>query len=185
MEIPGYKPTVKGHPKQIKKAVELLKESKRPVVIVGGGANLSGAMDLVNQFIDKFKVPAVSTLMGRGVNPSDEKLYYEGIGMHGTYYGNYAVANADLVIALGVRFSDRILGNPRTFAKNAKIVHVDIDPAEIGKNVRVDVPIVGDLKSVLQEFLKYEIETDFSDWVEELQEIKKSTRSPTRGMGSS
>ncbi|MDK2786249.1 MAG: acetolactate synthase large subunit [Thermotoga sp.] len=173
IEILGYKPTVKGHPKQIKKAMELLKESKRPIVIVGGGANLSGAMDLVNRFIDKFGVPAVSTLMGRGVNPSDERLYYDGIGMHGAYYGNYAVANADLIIALGVRFSDRILGNPRTFARNAKIVHVDIDPAEIGKNVSVDVPIVGDLRNVLEEFLKYDLDTDFSEWIEELQEVKK------------
>lgn len=173
IEILGYKPTVKGHPRQIKRAMELLKNSKKPLVIVGGGVNISGAMDLVNQFLDKFGIPAVSTLMGRGVNPSNEKLYYGGIGMHGTYYGNYAVANADLIIALGVRFSDRIIGNPRTFAKNAKIVHVDIDPAEIGKNVRADVPIVGDVKNVVGEFLKYDFKTDFSEWIEELQEVKR------------
>ncbi len=173
IEILGYKPTVKGHPRQIKRAMELLKNSKKPLVIVGGGVNISGAMDLVNQFLDKFGIPAVSTLMGRGVNPSNEKLYYGGIGMHGTYYGNYAVANADLIIALGVRFSDRIIGNPKTFAKNAKIVHVDIDPAEIGKNVRADVPIVGDVKSVVSEFLKYDFKTDFSEWIEELQEVKR------------
>lgn len=173
IEILGYKPTVKGHPRQIKRAMELLKNSKKPLVIVGGGVNISGAMDLVNQFLDKFGVPAVSTLMGRGVNPSNEKLYYGGIGMHGTYYGNYAVANADLIIALGVRFSDRIIGNPKTFAKNAKIVHVDIDPAEIGKNVRADVPIVGDVKNVVSEFLKYDFKTDFSEWIEELQEVKR------------
>lgn len=173
IEILGYKPTVKGHPRQIKRAMELLKNSKKPLVIVGGGVNISGAMDLVNQFLDKFGIPAVSTLMGRGVNPSNEKLYYGGIGMHGTYYGNYAVANADLIIALGVRFSDRIIGNPKTFAKNAKIVHVDIDPAEIGKNVRADVPIVGDVKNVVSEFLKYDFKTDFSEWIEELQEVKR------------
>jgi len=173
IDIPSYRPTTRGHPKQIKKAMELLKNSKKPLVIVGGGANLSGTMDLVNAFIDKFGIPVVHTLMGHGVNPRDERLYFGGIGMHGTVYGNYAVTHSDLLIALGVRFSDRILGNPKKFAPGARIVHVDIDPAEIGKNVRVDVPIVGDLKSVLKEFLNFDFETDFSEWVKELQGVKE------------
>ena len=173
IDIPSYRPTTRGHPKQIKKAMELLKNSKKPLVIVGGGANLSGTMDLVNAFIDKFGIPVVHTLMGHGVNPKDERLYFGGIGMHGTVYGNYAVTHSDFLIALGVRFSDRILGNPKKFAPGARIVHVDIDPAEIGKNVRVDVPIVGDLKSVLKEFLNFDFETDFSEWVKKLQRVKE------------
>jgi acetolactate synthase-1/2/3 large subunit len=175
VNLPSYKPNVKGHPRQIKTTIELLKKSKKPLVLVGGGVNLSGTMELVNQFLDKFGIPAVATLMGRGVKPSNPKLYLPGgIGMHGTYYGNYAISNSDLLIALGVRFSDRITGNPEHFAPNAKIVHVDIDPAEIGKNVRVDVPIVGDLRNVLERFLEYDIEVDFSGWVEELQKIKEA-----------
>jgi len=174
IDLPSYKPNVKGHPKQIKATIKLLKKAKKPLVLVGGGVNLSGTMHLVNEFLDKFGIPAVATLMGRGVNPKDKRLYlHGGIGMHGTYYGNYALANTDLLIALGVRFSDRIIGKPKDFAPNAKIVHVDIDPAEIGKNVRADVPIVGDLRVVLKQFLEYDFETDFSDWIEELQKIKE------------
>lgn len=174
VEIPGYKPTLVGHPKQIKKAMELLKTSKKPLVIAGGGVNLSNTTNLLNAFLDKFGIPVVNTLMGYGVNPKDERLYLGGIGMHGSYYGNYAVVNADLIIALGVRFSDRITGDPRRFAPNAKIVHVDVDPAEIGKNVHAEVPVVGDLRNVLEEFLKFDFETDYSEWIEELQKVKQS-----------
>lgn len=174
VEIPGYKPTLVGHPKQIKKAMELLKTSKKPLVIAGGGVNLSNTTNLLNAFLDKFGIPAVNTLMGYGINPKDERLYLGGIGMHGSYYGNYAVVNADLIIALGVRFSDRITGDPRRFAPNAKIVHVDVDPAEIGKNVHAEVPVVGDLRNVLEEFLKFDFETDYSEWIEELQKVKQS-----------
>lgn len=174
LEIPGYKPTLVGHPRQIKRAVELLKNSKKPLVIAGGGVNLSGTAHLLNQFLDKFGIPVVNTLMGHGLNPQDERLCLGGIGMHGSYYGNYAVVNADLIVALGVRFSDRITGDPKRFAPNAKIVHVDVDPAEIGKNVQVDVPVVGDLKNVLEEFLKFDFEADYSEWIEELQKVKES-----------
>lgn len=171
-DISTYKIQEKGHPKQIKAAVELIKEAKKPVFLIGGGVTLSDSMDLVNQLMDKFKIPAISTLMGRGVNPEREDLYFEGLGMHGTLYANYAVQNCDLLIALGVRFSDRIMGDIKTFAPKAKKIHVDIDPAEIGKNIPVDVPIVGDLKSVLAEWLGADISTDYSEWVEELKDYK-------------
>ncbi|RKX52756.1 MAG: biosynthetic-type acetolactate synthase large subunit [Thermotoga sp.] len=171
-EMPNYRPRVKGHPRQIKKAIELMNNSKRPLIIAGGGVNISNAMGLLNTFMDKFGIPAVNTLMGCGLNPRNEKLYYGGIGMHGSVYGNYAVMRSDLIIALGTRFSDRILGDPNKFAPDAKIIHVDIDPAEIGKNMRVDVPIVGDVKRVLAEFLEAEISADFSEWIEELQKVK-------------
>lgn len=170
----AYKPKEKGHPRQIKAALKLLKESRRPVVIIGGGVNLSDSTEAANRFLDKFNIPAVATWMGRGVNPKKEALYLGGLGMHGALYANYAVQNADLVIALGVRFSDRIMGAAELFAPKAKTIHVDIDPAEIGKNITADVPIVGNLRSVLEEFAGATVDSDHSEWVAELMEYKKN-----------
>ncbi|MCP5104805.1 MAG: biosynthetic-type acetolactate synthase large subunit [bacterium] len=170
----AYKPLEKGHPRQIKAALKLIKESKRPIVIVGGGVNLSDSFDAANRFLDKFNIPAVMTWMGRGINPKNEDLNLGGIGMHGALYANYAVQKADLVIALGVRFSDRVMGNPKLFAPKAKTIHVDIDPAEIGKNLAADVPIVGNLRSVMEAFAGAKVDSDHSEWLAELQEYKKA-----------
>ncbi len=172
-DLPAYAPKEKGHPRQIKGAMKLIKESKKPVVIIGGGVNLSDSMEKANQFLDKFNIPAVMTFMGRGINPKKKELNLGGVGMHGAVYANYAVQNADLVIALGVRFSDRVMGNPKKFAPHAKVIHVDIDPAEIGKNLDVDVPIVGNLRSVLEDFANAKVDSDHSEWVAELREYKK------------
>jgi len=174
IEINGYNPQESGHPKQIKTAIKMIAASKKPLVLVGGGVNFSDSTELVNEFCSTFNIPVITTLMGHGVNPQKEELYYGGVGMHGSRYGNYAVQNADLIIALGVRFSDRILGDARSFAPFAKIIHVDIDPAEIGKNVNSHLPIVGHVGSVLKLFLKTEKSArDHSEWISELTQLKK------------
>ncbi|MCK5674032.1 MAG: acetolactate synthase large subunit, partial [Spirochaetales bacterium] len=151
VELQSYRPKDSGHPKQIKSTIKLLSESKKPLVLTGGGVNLSNAMPEMNEFLNKTGIPVVHTLMGNGINPADDNQFLGFIGMHGTLYGNYAIQNADLIMAVGVRFSDRIIGDPATYGKNAKIIHIDIDPAEIGKNIPVELPIVGSAKSVLKE----------------------------------
>lgn len=173
-QLRAYKPIEKGHPRQIKAALKLIKESTKPVVIIGGGVNLSNSFDAANRFLDSFNIPAVMTWMGRGINPKNEDLYLGGVGIHGSLYANYAVQNADLIIALGVRFSDRVMGNMNLFAPKAKKIHVDIDAAEIGKNLNADVPIVGNLRSVMEEFAKAKVGSDHSEWVAELKEYKKA-----------
>ena len=172
LELKSYNPRTEAHPKQIKSALALLKHAKKPLVISGGGVIHSNATPLLNQFLDKFNIPAVNTLMGYGIDPGDDDLYYAGVGMHGTLYGNYAIQHCDLLIALGMRFSDRIAAHVETFAPNAKIIHVDIDPAEIGKNINPDVPIVGTVRSALESFLKADIDKDHSLWIDELKEFR-------------
>ncbi|MFH2112937.1 MAG: biosynthetic-type acetolactate synthase large subunit [Spirochaetota bacterium] len=168
IELKGYRPTVDGHPKQIQTAIHLLSQSARPLIMAGGGVLRSGAGKLVEDLADSLGIPVVCTLMGHGVTPEREELRFGPIGMHGSLYGNYAIQNADLILALGVRFSDRITGNPDEFAPQARIVHVDIDPAEIGKNVRADLPIVGSVSSVVQGLLKAALSLDTSAWLRDL-----------------
>ena len=173
VDLHSYKPKDSGHPKQIKSTIKLLAESGKPLVLTGGGVNLSNAMPEMNEFLNKTGIPVVHTLMGNGINPEDENQFMGFIGMHGTLYGNYAIQNADLIMAVGVRFSDRIIGDPATYGKNAKIIHIDIDPAEIGKNISVELPIVGSAKSVLQELNSVDFKLDISEWTEELVKQKK------------
>jgi acetolactate synthase I/II/III large subunit len=174
INLDSYRPVEKGHPKQISKAMELLASSKSPLIIAGGGVQLSESCSLVTEFINKFSIPVVHTLMGHGLEPKNPDLSMGNIGMHGTVYGNWAVQNCDLLIAFGTRFSDRILGNTVDFAPKAKKIHVDVDPAEIGKNVEVDVPIVGDLRHVLEKMLEYKIEiNDHTDWIKMTSQRKK------------
>ncbi len=173
INLQSYKPIESGHPKQIKSAVRLLEESEKPLVLTGGGVNLGDAMPEMNKFLDKTGIPVVHTLMGKGVNPSDDNQFLGFIGMHGTLYGNYAIQNADLIIAVGVRFSDRIIGDANTYGKNAKIIHIDIDPAEVGKNIAVDLPIVGSAGSVLQELNSREINISISEWKDDLVRYKE------------
>lgn len=171
--LESYKPVSKGHPKQLAKALELMSQSKRPLILAGGGIQISGSTQLANELIDKYGIPVVHTLMGHGLNPQNTDLSVGNIGMHGTVYGNWAVQNCDLLIALGTRFSDRILGDTVSFAPNATIIHVDVDPAEIGKNVDVDVPIVGDLRYILARWVEADKEMpDFSEWVKAVHQKK-------------
>lgn len=150
VELQSYKPTYTGHPLQIKKACELIERAERPVLYVGGGAITAGAHEEVKQLAETIMAPVTTTLMGKGAFPEDHPLSLGMLGMHGTRYANYAVIDCDLLIAIGARFDDRVTGKIESFAPIAKIIHIDVDPAELGKNVRVDVPIVGDAKAVLK-----------------------------------
>lgn len=154
VDIRGYKPTVEGHPKQIEKAVGLMLASKKPVIYVGGGAVLGNAAAELTELARKLGAPVTTTLMGLGSFPEDDPLSLGLLGMHGTYYANMAVTNCDLLVAIGARFDDRVTGKIATFAPHAKIIHLDVDPTSIKKNVRVDLPIVGDVKGVLGRILK-------------------------------
>lgn len=151
ISMPTYKPTYKGNAKQIKKAAETIEASKRPLLYIGGGAVASGASEQVRAFATKTGIPAVCTLMGLGIMQASDPLNLGMAGMHGSYAANMALSEADLLIALGARFDDRITGKLSEFAKNAKIIHIDIDPSSISKIINAHFPIVGDLKNVLQE----------------------------------
>jgi acetolactate synthase-1/2/3 large subunit len=153
LTLRGYNPTYKGHKRQIDKAVELLGKAERPLIYAGGGVIASDASNELVSLATLLGIPVTTTLMGIGCIPCDHPLNLGMLGMHGTEYANFAVMESDVLIAIGARFDDRVTGKIDTFAPHAKIVHIDIDPAEIGKNKRIDVPIVGDVKAVLQDML--------------------------------
>jgi len=153
VELKTYKPTTKGNKRQLKKAVQAIKEAKKPIVYVGGGAVLANAADLVREFVDVTQIPAVETLMAKGVLGYNHPLNLGMVGMHGTYAANMAMAEADLMISFGARFDDRVTGKLEEFAKHAKVIHIDIDPTSISKIVHADYPIVGDLKNVLKDMM--------------------------------
>jgi acetolactate synthase I/II/III large subunit len=154
VDLPGYKPNVKGHPKQIKDAARVIQESQRPVIYAGGGILNSGASNALREFAEVTGIPVVTTLMGRGGIPDEHPLCLGMPGMHGNYTAVTSMQRADLLIALGARFDDRVTGKVATFAPHAKVIHVDIDPAELGKVRHADVPIVGDVRSVIEELTK-------------------------------
>ncbi len=151
--IRGYQPTYEGHPGQIKRAVDLVLNSKRPVLYAGGGIISSNAAKELTLFAEKLGIPVTMTLMGLGGFPGNHPLSLGMLGMHGTYRANMAVMESDLLIAIGARFDDRVTGKIESFAPHAKIIHIDIDPTSISKNVQVDLPIVGDCKNVLSKIL--------------------------------
>ncbi|MFN7170244.1 MAG: biosynthetic-type acetolactate synthase large subunit, partial [Candidatus Omnitrophota bacterium] len=144
VNLRGYKPTYYGHPGQIKKAARAIKEAKKPIFYIGGGVITSGAHQELKELAERLKIPVTSTLMGLGGFPGTHELFLGMLGMHGTVFANLAIQNADLIIAVGARFDDRVTGRLDAFAPYAKIIHIDIDPASISKNVKVDIPIVGD-----------------------------------------
>lgn len=153
VEIRGYKPNSQGNPRQIEKAVKMILAAKRPVIYVGGGVTLSDTSQELLGFAELINAPVTTTLMAMSSFPKKHPLSLGMLGMHGTYYANMAVMESDLLIAIGARFDDRVTGKLSTFAPHAKIIHVDIDPTSIKKNVRVDLPIVGDLRDVLQKLI--------------------------------
>lgn len=155
VKLRGYKPTYSGNEQQVKKAASLILKSEKPVFYVGGGIIFSNATEELHALAECIMAPVTTTLMGMGAFPSAHPLSLGMLGMHGTRYANYAIQESDLIIAVGVRFDDRVTGKISAFAPNAKIIHIDIDPAEIGKNVRVDVPIVGDAKNIIKSLLKF------------------------------
>ena len=171
---------VKIHPvcdtireKDMKEAAEMIDAAKRPYILLGGGCVLADARDQVREFVQKVNAPVCDTLMGKGVFSGEDPLYTGMLGMHGTKTSNIGVSEADLLVAIGCRFSDRVYGNAKTFAKNAKIIQIDIDPAEINKNIIVDTAIVGDIKAVLTIFNKRIKEQNHADWIEHIQELKE------------
>ena len=179
VDLPGYKPTLEGHPSQIKRAARLIEKSQRPVILAGHGVIFSGAYDELKDLAEKAQIPVITTLLGIGGFPDDHVLCVGMPGMHGMAYASLAIEEADLLIALGMRFDDRITGKPSAFAINSRKIHVDIDPSEIGKNIKVDVPIVGDLKRVLKKLNKQVSPTTHLDWVQHVEELKRDHPSMT------
>ncbi|MEM1281002.1 MAG: biosynthetic-type acetolactate synthase large subunit [Cyanobacteria bacterium P01_H01_bin.152] len=153
VHIPGFKPTVKGNPRQIEHAIRLLRRAKQPLLYVGGGAITAGAHAEIKEVAEYFAIPVTTTLMGKGAFDEHHPLSVGMLGMHGTAYANFSVSECDLLIAVGARFDDRVTGKLDEFASHAKVIHIDIDPAEVGKNRTPNVPIVGDVRRVLQNLL--------------------------------
>jgi acetolactate synthase-1/2/3 large subunit len=168
VDISSYKVNLKGHPAQIQKAAAMINEAQKPLIIAGRGVIISEASPELKELAEKAQIPVVTTLLGLGSFPESHVLSYRWLGMHGMAYANLAVNNADVIIAIGMRFDDRATSEVNTFARNAKIIHIDIDPAEIGKNVAVDVPIVGDVKAVLMPLIKLINPTQHGDWLHQL-----------------
>ncbi len=173
IDLIGYKPKYEGHPKQIKRAAELIMKSERPIILAGGGVIISNASNELVKLAETIPAFVVTTLMGKGAIPETHPLCLGMIGMHGSKYANYAVTECDLLIAVGCRFSDRTTGRISGFAPYAKIIHIDIDPAEIGKNVDVDVPIVGDAKLVLSKLLEYITYKRRKEWEDKVNEWRR------------
>ncbi|MEI7510571.1 MAG: biosynthetic-type acetolactate synthase large subunit [Candidatus Peregrinibacteria bacterium] len=178
INIPGYKPTIIPNAPQIKKAVEVIAESKRPIAIVGHGALISGASSEVIAFLEKADIPCVQTLLGLSTVYSGHPLDLGLLGMHGQVYANNAVHNADLIISIGSRFDDRITGRLKDFHRQAKIIHFDIDPAEVGKNVPAHIPVVGDLKKSIEAVLKLLPVFHHTAWKEQIEQWKEEFAIP-------
>jgi len=174
LDLPSYKPTLKGHPAQIKKAAKLINESEKPVIIAGRGIVISNAYAQLKELAETSQIPVITTLLGISTFPESHILSYGMLGMHGMAHANFAVSDSDLVIAIGMRFDDRVTGTVNTFAPRARIIHIDIDPAEIGKNVRVDVPIVGDVKNVLSALNKQLTSAQHLAWIEQLDNWRRT-----------
>lgn len=173
VNIRGYKPNTTVHIGQVKKACSVIAKAKRPLFLLGGGISISGANELMTQLVDKTGIPVVTTLMGKGAISSRHPLYLGNVGIHGGYSPNVAITDCDVMISIGTRFNDRITGKLSTFAKNCKIVHIDVDAASISKNIKVDIPIVADAKLAIEALLEYIEPHDLGDWPAQLQQLKE------------
>lgn len=173
VKLRSYSPPVEGHQKQLDKAIALLSKAQRPVLYVGGGTILSNAAEELTAFARKTKIPVTTTLLGLGSFPESDELALGMLGMHGTWYANTAVHYSDLLIAVGARFDDRVTGRTDAFAPEAKKIHIDIDPSNISKNIKVDVPIVGDVKNVLNNLLSKVTELNTKDWLKTIDTWKE------------
>jgi len=170
VDLPGYKPNYDAHPHQLEKAARAIVESARPVILAGGGVIWSGAMGPLAELARRCSIPVVNTLMGLGSFPASDPLHLGMAGMHGTYRANRALNEADVIVAVGTRFSDRVTGPRNLFAPRAKLIHIDIDPAEVGKNVEADLPIVGDARRALEELLELLPDGQSRDeWLEDIE----------------
>ena len=173
LDLPGYRPTLEGHSSQIKKAVKLIKDAKRPVILAGHGVIISHAYDELREFAEKAEIPVITTLLGLSCFPETHVLSVGMPGMHGVAYASLAIDRSDLVISLGARFDDRVTGRVSAFAPKAKVIHVDIDPAVIGQNVKTHVPIVGDLRRVLRTLNKQIEPATRSEWLDEIEQLRR------------
>ena len=173
VDLPGYKPNLEGHPAQIKRAAKLIEQAERPVILAGHGLIFSGAYAEVRELAEKAQIPVITTLLGISSFPDDHVLCVGMPGMHGMAYASLAIEEADLLIALGMRFDDRITGKPSAFALRSRKIHVDIDPSEIGKNIKVDIPIVGDLKRVLSKLNPIVAPATHVEWLQRIDELKQ------------
>ncbi|MEE9590923.1 MAG: biosynthetic-type acetolactate synthase large subunit [Thermodesulfobacteriota bacterium] len=181
VHMPSFKPTYRGHMRQIKMATDCILNAKRPVIYAGGGVVLSDAASELRSLAEKLQIPVTTTLMGLGGFPGTHQLYMGMLGMHGTYCANMAVTNTDCLIAIGARFDDRVTGKIDEFAPYAKIMHIDIDPTSISKNVKVDIPIVGDIKNVLKEMLNIlggvkvrSRKATLSEWLDQIKQWNRT-----------
>jgi acetolactate synthase-1/2/3 large subunit len=173
VNIRGYKPTIRGHPLMVRQAAELIMQAKKPILYIGGGVIKSEASEEVRELAERCQIPVTYTLMAKGAFPDNHPLCTGMPGMHGTVAANFALNFSDLVICVGARFDDRVTGDLKEFAKHAKKIHIDIDPAEIGKNVKPDVPIVGDAKTVLRQLLELLPPKRHDEWLRQVEEWKR------------
>jgi acetolactate synthase I/II/III large subunit len=171
-QLPGYRPDLSPAPEEYAQALELIRSSKRPVILAGHGIIISGAMREVRDFAERAGIPVAMTLLGLGAFPASHPLNLGMMGMHGEAWVNHMIQEADLLLAFGMRFDDRVTGNLKNYAPNAKKIHIEIDPAEINKNVKVDVPLVGDLREVLLELLPHVESIDRSEWLDSIDRLK-------------
>ena len=172
VEVRGYKPNVNVHIGQIKKALALLKTARQPVFLIGGGVNIAHAQQEMTQLAEKTGIPVITTIMGKGALPTNHPLYVGNLGIHGSYAANTAISECDVLFSIGVRFNDRITGKVTEFAKKAAIIHVDIDPASISRNIVVDIPIVADAKNTIVALLEKTPNYDFADWKKQIDNWK-------------
>ena len=172
LTLQGYKPTNEGNPGMVRCAAKLINSAKRPVILAGHGVILSDAYDELISLAEKAQTPVIATLLGISSFPEDHFLYAGWPGMHGMAYSSLAIDESDLLIAVGMRFDDRITGDTSKFAPNARVIHIDIDPSEIGKNIDADVPIVGDAKHVLRQIIPLTEETSRVDWIKRVEALK-------------
>lgn len=172
IDLPGYQPTTKPNFLQIQKAVKALQEAKKPVILAGAGILHAQAVEELQEFVEEHRIPVVNTLLGLGSIHGEHELFFGMAGMHGTYSANTAISESDLLINIGARFDDRLTGNLNRFAQNAKVIHIDIDPAEIGKNIPTEVPIVADAKEALKELVKHQQESPETEtWITYLKQL--------------
>ena len=173
-DLPSYKPTLRGHPAQIKKAAKAIREARQPVILAGRGVIISGAYAELKELAEKAQIPVITTLLGISALPQSHVLSYGWLGMHGMVHANLATDAADTIIAIGMRFDDRATAKVSAFNTRARIIHIDIDPAEIGKNIKVDIPIVGDVKTVLTQLNKVIEPDQHVDWIGQLDEWRRT-----------
>lgn len=178
VNLPSYQPTVEPNDMQIKKILKQLSKAKKPVLLAGGGISYAEAATELNEFAERYQIPVVTSLLGQGTIATSHPLFLGMGGMHGSFAANIAMTEADFMISIGSRFDDRLTGNPKTFAKNAKVAHIDIDPAEIGKIISADIPVVGDAKKALQMLLaEPTVHNNTEKWIEKVTKDKNRVRS--------